>query len=202
MRILACLLSLPLAGCAALIANKHTYGGQSSAEINGARVALRVKPEGTAGGSFMLGAMVVAGGVTTLDGPFRWRIEAEGEAGRHESLVVHRLRTRTSATGRDEWYPVRHLGKRVAFQALKAEPGKARAVFEIPGTLQVKPREDGALRIVADVSVTAAGRTRRALVAFRLEPAEKRADEFVFLPAEIVRSFSDDPAAWSDEGWD
>lgn len=202
MRSVACLTTLLLAGCAGLIANKHTYGGQSLAELNGARIALRVKPEGTAGGSFMLGAMVVAGGVATLDGPFRWRIEAVGAAGRHESLVVHRLRTRTAATGRDEWYPVKHLGRRVAFQPLRSEPGQARAVFEIPGTLQVKPRVDGALRIVADLSVTAAGRTRRALVAFRLDPAEKRADQFVFLPAEIVRSFGDDPAGGSDEGWD
>ena len=202
MRWMACVFPLLLAGCAGLVARKHTYGGQSAAEVNGARVALRVKPEGTAGGSFVLSAMVVAGGVATFDGPFRWRIEALGEAGRHESLVVHRLRTRTESTGRDEWYPAKHLGKRVAFRPLKSEPGKAKAVFEIPGKLMVKPREDGALRILADVSVTAAGRTRRALLGFRLGPAEKRADEFVFLPAEIVRSFGSDPAGWSDEGWD
>ena len=63
MRWMACVFPLLLVGCAGLVARKHTYGGQSAAEVNGAQVALRVKPEGTDGGSFMLSAMVVAGGV-------------------------------------------------------------------------------------------------------------------------------------------
>jgi len=198
----ACLVARLLPGCAALVSKKHTYGGTSSVKVNGAEVSLRVKPEGTDGASIMLSAMVVAGGMTTLDGPFRWRIEATGEEGKQESLVVHRLRTRTMLTKRDEWYPVKHLGRRADFRAVKAEPGTARAVYEMPGTLEVKPREDGALEILADVSVKAAGRWQRSLLKFRLDPAEKRQDEFIFLPAEIVRSIGTDPAGADDRGWD
>jgi hypothetical protein len=39
-------------------------------------------------------------------------------------------------------------------------------------------------------------------VKFRLDPAEKRQDEFIFLPAEIVRSIGSDPADWEDPAWD
>jgi len=202
MRPLAALLCVLLTHCAAISAKKHTYGGSAAATVNGAAVSLSVKPEGTAGGSFMVSAMVVSGGVATLDGPFRWRIEASGETGKHQSLVVHRLRTITSATKRDEWYPENHLGQRAGFRAVKAEPGRSRAVFEVPGYLEVKPREDGVLTILADVSVQAAGRWERRLLKFRLDPAEKREDEFIFLPAEIVKGIGSDPADWEDPGWD
>ena len=188
--------------CAAISAKKHTYGGSAAAPVNGAAVSLSVKPEGSAGGSFMVSAMVVSGGMATLDGPFRWRIEATGEPGKQESLVVHRLRTITSTTKRDEWYPEKHLGRRAEFRPVKADPGRSRAVFEIPGYLDVKPREDGVLTILADISVQMAGRWERRLLKFRLDPAEKREDEFIFLPAEIVKGLGSDPADWEDPGWD
>lgn len=200
--LLAAVAVIVLPGCAALVAKKHTYGSRSGVPVNGAKVSLQVKPEGSGGGSFMLSAMVVSGGVATLDGPFAWRIEAIGETGRHEALVVHRLRTRTAATGRDEWYPRKHLGKQSEFRVVKSSPSQARAVFEIPGLLQVKPREDGALDVLADLSVKAGGRWERKQVKFHLDPAEKRQDEFIFLPAEIVKSIGSDPADWEDPGWD
>jgi hypothetical protein len=202
MRPIAAILCLFLANCAAISAKKHTYGRGAAVPVNGAEVSLSVKPEGTAGGSFVVSAMVVTGGVATLDGPFRWRIQALGEAGKQQALVVHRLRTITSTTKRDEWYPEKHLGRRAEFRPVKAEPGHTRAVFEIPGYLEVKPREDGMLTILADVSVQSADRWRRQLLKFRLDPAEKRQDEFIFLPAEIVKSLGTDPADWEDPGWD
>jgi hypothetical protein len=202
MRPIAATLCLILTHCTAISAKKHTYARGATASVNGAAVSLSVKPEGTAGGNFMLSAMVVSGGMATLDGPFRWRIEATGEAGRQQALVVHRLRTVTSVTKRDEWYPEKHLGRRADFRPVKGEPARSRAVFEIPGYLEVKPREDGALTILADVSVQAAGRWERRLVRFRLDPAEKRQDEFIFLPAEIVKGIGTDPADWDDPGWD
>ena len=198
--VLALLALLP--GCAAIVAKKHTYGSSGGAEINGAEVALRVKPEGTAGGSFVMSAMVVSGGVATLDGPFRWRIEATGEPGKQESLLVHRLRTRTALSKQDEWYPAEKLRGAADFRKVKAEPGRSRAVYEIPGLLQVKPREDGALEVFADLSVKSRGRWERKMVKFRLDPAVKRQDEFIFLPAEIVKSIGDDPADWRNSGWD
>ena len=188
--------------CAAISAKKHTYVRGAAVPVNGAQVSLSLKPEGTAGGSFVLSAMVVSGGMATLDGPFRWRIEAFGEAGKQQALVVHRLHTTTSATKRDEWYPEKHLGGRAEFRPVKAQPGRTRAVFEIPGYLEVKPREDGALTILADVAVQTASRWERKILKFRLDPAEKRQDEFIFLPAEIVKGLGSDPADWDDPGWD
>ncbi len=191
-----------LAGCASLSANKRTYSGGAGAEVNGARLVLQVRPEGEVPGSMMFSAMVVSAGVATLDGPFAWRVEATGAAGRHEELVVHRLHTRTAVSGRSEWYPAAQLGRRALFRPVKDAPGTVRARYDIPGLLQVKPREDGALTVTADVSVKAGGRWRRAVVRFRLEPDEKRHAEVIFLPAEIVRGIGTDPADWEDPMWD
>lgn len=198
---LALLVTL-LPGCAAIVAKKHTYGGTGGASVNGAAVSLRVKPEGNSGGSFVMSAMVVSGGMATLDGPFRWRVEATGEPGKQESLVVHRLRTKTALTKQDEWYPAEELRGSAEFRVLKDESGRTRAVYEIPGLLQVKPREDGALEVFADLSVKAGGRWERKMVRFRLDPAVKRENEFLFLPAEIVKSIGQDPADWQNSGWD
>jgi hypothetical protein len=194
-----------LSGCVSLRAAKHTYDTAASSPavtVNGARVRLQLKPDGTSGGSYVVSAMVVSAAVATLDGPFRWRIEATGEAGRQESLILHRLRTRTETTRRDEWYPAVHLGRRVEFQSRNGANGVWRAVYDIPGQLRVKPREDGALEVQADLSVVANGRRKRRLVRFRLEPSQKRQDEFIFVPTEIVKSIGKSPAEWEDTGWD
>src|SRR5688572_20591569 len=113
------LLCALFASCAAFSAKKHTYARSAAVPVNGAQVSLGMKPEGTAGGSYVVSAMVISGGVATLDGPFRWRIEARGETGKQEVMAVHRLRTTTAATGRDEWYPEKHLGRRVEFRPVK-----------------------------------------------------------------------------------
>ncbi|RPJ35201.1 MAG: hypothetical protein EHM17_03465 [Verrucomicrobiaceae bacterium] len=196
-------LCLVSAGCMSLIAGKHTYSASSSAvRVNGADIRMQVKPEGTAGGSYALSAMVVGAAVATFDGPFRWRLEATGEAGRHESLVVHRIHTRTGKTKRDEWYPREHLGYRHDFKTVKNQAGTARAVYPIPGLLVVKPLEDGNLEVTVDLTVTADGSSERKLVLFRMDPAEKRQDEFIFLPAEIVQNIGKSAEEWDDQGWD
>lgn len=194
-----------LSGCVSLMATKRTYDPAAASPavvVNGAKVRLQLKPEGTAGGSFAVSAMVVGATVATLDGPFRWRIEAADPTGGLESLTIHRLRTRTAKSGRDEPYPAEHLGRAVEFVKPKGATGPARAVFEVPGLLQVKPREDGALEVLADLSVTGRGRSERRQVRFRLSPSERRQDEFIFVPAEIVRSFGQSPQDWQDQGWD
>ena len=194
-----------LTSCVGIMAGKRTYdSGQASAaaKVNGAEVRLRVKPEGTANGSFVLSAMVVSTAVATLDGPFRWRIEATGDDGKHQSIILHRLKTLTAKTRREEWYPAAHLGRRADFVKLRDEPGKSRARYDIPGLLKVKPREDGALEILADLTVVTTSGRERKLVRFRLDPADKREDEFLFLPAEIVKSIGSDRSTWDDEGWD
>jgi hypothetical protein len=188
-----------------LVAKKHTYDMSASspaATVNGAKVRLQLKPEGTDGPSFALSAMVVGAGFATLDGPFAWRIEATGESGKQEALIVHRLRTLTSLTKRDEWYPAQHLGRRVDFRVKKGETGPPKAVYEIPGRLDVKPRVDGVLDVLADLTVITQGKRERKTVKFRLDPSQKRADEFIFLPAEIVNSIGKGPDDWEDRGWD
>jgi hypothetical protein len=196
---------LTLTSCVGIMAGKRTYGSDqatAAARVNGADIRLRVKPEGTAGGSYVLSAMVVSTAVATLDGPFRWRIEATGEVGKHLSIILHRLKTRTAKTRREEWYPAAHLGRRAEFVKLRDEPGKSRARYDIPGLLKVKPREDGALEILADVTVVTTTRRERQQIRFTLDPADKRQDEFLFLPAEIVKSIGSDRSTWDDAGWD
>jgi hypothetical protein len=186
-----------------LIASKRTYQASSPAvTVGGAEVRMQVRPEGDAGGSYAVSAMVVAAAVATLDGPFSWRIEASGELGKQSHLVVHRVRVRTAKTHRDEWYPDSHLGRRADFKSIKEAPGKSRAIYPIPGLLAVKPREDGELSVDVDLSVVSVGRVVRKLVRFRMNPAEGRRDEFIFVPAEIVNSLGKPLEETDERGWD
>jgi len=198
----ACLMS---AGCVGFYGNRSTYGlAGDGADINGAKVTMQVKPEGTSGGSYSLSAMVVGVGVANLDGPFRWRIEAEGREGLHEAMYVTGLRTVTAKTKRDERFPERWLGEKIAFTRKKAyAPGVVKAVFEIPGRLEVKPSEDGALEVFAEILIVANGRNNvRQVVRFRLDPASKKDREVIFLPAEIVSSIGKPKSEWQEKGWD
>lgn len=193
-----------MVSCVGIRGTRDTYSGGAGegVKMNGAVVRMRVKPEGTSGGSFALSAMVVGMAVANLDGPFRWRLEAEGVAGEHESLVLHRVRTRTAVTKRDEWYPQAHLGKRVDFSRKKGSDGPVRAVYDIPGLLKVKPSEDGALEVLADVTVVSKSRRERKVILFRLDPEKRKESETVFLPAEIVTHIGKPMSEWEEKGWD
>ena len=35
-----------------------------------------------------------------------------------------------------------------------------------------------------------------------MNPAEKRQDEFIFLPTEIVQNIGKSPEEWDEKGWD
>jgi hypothetical protein len=186
-----------------LIASKHTYEASSPpVRVNGAEIRMQVRPEGTDGGTYAMSAMVVSAAVATLDGPFRWRLEAIGKSGEHRSLVVHRIHLRTAKSRRDEWFPAAELGKRADFREAKDVAGQSRAVYPIPGLLVVKPREDGSLETTVDLSVSTRERTERKRVRFRMDPSEKRQDEFIFLPAEIVSQLGKPVENWDDSGWD
>ena len=122
------LIALTLSSCMGITGKKHTYiESGSSVDVGGAAVDIDFKPQGTRSGSVMLSAMVVGGGRAEFDGPFAWRVEAYGEPGLHERLVVHRIRTRTEKTGRDEWFPQSELGKYATFKSLSDHSGKSRA---------------------------------------------------------------------------
>ncbi len=188
-------LALAVCSCGHVYTKSHTYQKSGTVEINGAQVGSAVKPMGGKGG-FSLSAMVYMAGAATLDGPFIWRIEAEGVDGVHDSIVVHRLKVTTSATKRSEWYPVRHLGYRQPFKPFKQEPGKAYAVFQVPGKLKVFPRKDGDITLLADVSVRSKKRTVRRLVKFQLKASTVKDVEFINVPAEIVKGSRKDPREW------
>ena len=204
-RVSAILLAIPLAGCVGSRTTKHTYTAGASSpvvRVDGAAVRLQLSPQGTDGGMYAVSAMVVSAAAVTLDGPFKWRIQAVGAAGRHDFLTVHRIRTRTTGTKRDEWYPESHLGRRVDFRKRSGAAGDWRAVYEIPGLLKVKPREDGALEVLVDMTIGSAARRERRVVRFRLDPVRGQKDEFIFLPAEIVKSIGKPMADPQDWGWE
>lgn len=193
--LLTSLSMLLLSSCGHFYTKSHSYGSHSTATINGAKVSSAVKPMGGKS-SFALSAMVYTAGSATLDGPFIWRIEAEGEEGVHSSMVVHRIKVTTSKTKRNEWYPREHLGYTQRFKPFKKEPGKAFAVFQIPGKLKVWPRTDGDITILADVSISTKTRTERKMVRFLLRPGTTKDVEFINVPAEIVKSRHKDPREW------
>jgi hypothetical protein len=195
-------LSLVQAGCVGFYGKRSTYTG-SGTEVNGAHVSLQVKPEGTSGGSYALSAMVVGVAVANLDGPFRWRIEAVGKEGTHHAMHVRRLRTVTSKTKRDEWVPKQWLGAKVPFARKPSDaPGVVKAVFDVPGYLSVKPKEDGGLEVFADVIIESySGRVRK-VVKFKLDPTEKSQRETVFIPAEIVTSIGKPMSELEEKNWD
>lgn len=197
-------LALAQPGCMSFYGNRSTYGQTGGgAPINGATVTMQVKPEGTSGGSYAMSAMVVGAAVANLDGPFRWRIDAVGKEGVHEAMYVRRLRTVTSITKRDEWFPESWLGKRTDFVRKKSyAPGEVRAVFDIPAKLDVKPSVDGALDVFADVIIVAKGSRVRKTVKFHLDPASKKDREVVFIPAEIVTGIGKPMSEWEEKGWD
>ena len=120
-----------LSSCGHIFTKSNTYDTSSAVKINGAKVSSGVKPMGGKAG-LSVSAMIYMAGSAKLEGPFIWRIEAEGEADNHTSMVVHRLKVETSETKRREWYPSKKLGVRTKFVNYKKEPGKSYAVYQVP----------------------------------------------------------------------
>jgi hypothetical protein len=61
---------------------------------------------------------------------------------------------------------------------------------------------DGALEVFVDLTVVAESRRERKLVRFRMDPSQKRQDEFIFVPTEIINSIGKSMADWDETGWD
>lgn len=196
--LLPVIVTLSLTSCGHIFTKSNTYDTSSSVTINGAKVSSGVKPMGGKGG-MSFSAMIYMAGSAKLEGPFIWRIEAEGVANQHTRLIVHRLKVETSKTSRKEWYPSNKLGVYTDFVDYKKEPGKSYAVYQVPGKLSVFPEKDGDITIYADVTISSKTKSDRKVVKFSL-PAEqnKKETEFIFFPAEIVNSFGQrDPREWS-----
>jgi len=194
------LLAVMLCSCGHIFTKSHSYHKSATVTINGAQVGSAVKPEGANGG-FSVSAMVYMAGSATLDGPFSWRIEAEGKDGVHKSLTVHRVKVITSKTKRSEWYPSQYLGVAKPFKGYKKEPGKSFANFQIPGRLKVYPRTDGDITVIADISVTTTQKTERRQVKFKLGAGTTKKVDFISLPAEIIKGSHKDPREWDWGHW-
>lgn len=192
-----------LSNCASLIVKKNTYRSEGpSVKIHGAAVSMQVNPQGAADGAFAMSAMVISTAVATMEGPFRWRLQAIGVPGIHESIVVHRIHTSTEKSKRREWYPALKLPKAIPFRISKDKPTVCRARYEIPGLLQVTSEKDGKLTIIADITVTTKTSSKRQMVKFMLDPTQKRADEFIILPVELVKTIGKDWDDIEDPSWD
>lgn len=185
-----------LTSCGHIFTKGHTYQESQTVTINGAQIGSSVKPMGGKSG-FAFSAMVYMAASASLDGPFLWRIVAEGKEEEHVEIIVHRIQTTTSKTKRSEWYPAEHLDVVSSFQSFKEEPGKVYANFQVPGKLNVYPREDGDITMLVDISVVAQKRTQRKLVKFALRADTLREKEFINLPAEIIKGRSSDPLEWN-----
>lgn len=188
--------TLLLNSCGHFFVKEKSYNNAgSSVEINGAIVNSNVKPMGGSQG-LSISAMVYMIGKGTTDGPFIWRIEAEGQEGVQESLTVHRIKVATQLTKRSEWYPAQHLNKPAPFKALRKEPGKTFAQYQIPGKLEVYPEKDGDISVMADISIKSNARTVRKTVRFNLPQKTSKRVETINMGAEIISSFRDNPKEW------
>ncbi|MDB4354020.1 hypothetical protein N9Z02_01820 [Akkermansiaceae bacterium] len=185
-----------LGSCASMVMKDHGFRETPHVEVNGAQVKSGLKPMGGKAG-IALSAMVVAAGTGTLDGPFLWRVEAEGKEGIHEYLRVNKIRVTTETTKRDEWYPRSNLGVNAKFEKVPGEDGKTFAQYQIPGKLTVMPREDGKVMIHLNVSVKTNQSVQSEWIKFELEPESKWKTDSVFLPTEIVKSVRGNPREWS-----
>ena len=185
------------ASCGHVLTDRSSYHGEQGVEVNRALVRSAVKPLGGSAG-FALTAGVYTAGSGTLDGPFLWRIEAEGDQGYHRGLTVHRVKVETKITQRKEWYPQSLLGKTVEFCPVKGSQDAVFAHYQIPGELEVFPDEDGDITILVDLTIRTVEERVRKMVRFRMTPRQSRDLELIFLPAEIVRGNTMNPRAW---GW-
>ena len=195
------LASLGLVSCGHIYTKSEGYAESSVSEINGAKVNAAFKPNGGKGG-FSFSAMVYMAGAAKLEGPFLWRMQAVGEEGKHETMTIHGVKVVTNKIDpdtkrkRQEWFPREYLNKPVEFIPYKKTPNVTYAYFQMPGELKVMPEEDGNVMLLVDVSVKADGVTDRKTVQFSMAPASEKGVEFIFLPTEIVNSFSPDPRDW------
>lgn len=134
-----------------------------------------------------------------LDGPFRWSIEAKGDAGALNWMVVHDVKIETSRSKRVESFPSADLGKKVMFELVPLPPEKKGdlekkrkvekkrevvARFDLPGILQVYPKADGVVRLIALVEINGAAGMKD-WVKFSMAPGATKSRPFRFLPSVV-----------------
>ncbi len=184
-----------LSSCGHIFTKSEGYAESSFAKINGADVNAAFHPNGGSGG-FAFSAMIYMAGSAKLEGPFLWRIQAKGVEGEHETLTVHRVKVVTEKTKRSEWFPANYLNKAQNFTPYKKTPGVTYAYFQMPGELKVIPKDDGEISVLVDLSIKSKNKTERKALSFKLSPSTTKEKEFIFIPTEIIESFSKDPREW------
>lgn len=189
-------LCLLTCSCGHVFTKNHTYEEKNAkgAVVNGATIFAELEPQGGKGG-LSASAMVYFAGSATLEGPFRWSINARGKTGEHEVLRVNAIKTTTKLTNRSEWFPQAYLGEDATFKKTRKDRSAALAKVKLPGLLEVYPEKDGPIDLLVDVTVESTSGKERKMVKFSLSPVTKRKTEFIFLPSEIVQSFSSDKFA-------
>ncbi len=193
--ILILILPLVLGSCAQIFKKDRGFRETQAVAVNGAMVRSGLKPMGGKQG-FSFSAMIYAAGVGSTDGPFLWRVEAEGQQGVHEWLRVNQVRVSTEKTNRKEEYPRSNLGVEAPFKKDPSQKGGSFAQYQIPGKLAVKPEIDGRMTIHLNVSIKASGRVKSEWIKFELDPETKWTTDSVFFPSEIVKSFRGNPRGW------
>ncbi len=194
--LLCCSVAGFLASCGHMRTVSDGYAESSKVEVNGAEVNAAFFANGGKSG-FAFTAMIYAAGSASVEGPFLWRIQAKGEEGVHQELIVHRVRVKTEKTKRTEWFPQDLLGEVQAFEPFAKTEGQAYAYFQMPGELKVLTAEDGGVSLDVDLSIKSVKGTTRKLVNFSMQPSKTKETEFIFLPTEIKKSFQKDPRDWS-----
>lgn len=187
-----------LTSCAQMAIKDRNYRATRDVEVNGAQVRSALKPIGGNSG-FALSAMFYSAGVGSTDGPYRWRVEADGKAGVHEWLRVNQVQVTTSKTKRNEWYPTSQLGVKSPFEEVPGEEGVTFAKSQFAGKLTVMPKVDGDIKVRVNVSVQAQGRVQSKWLEFEMAQETKWRTESMFVPVEIVKSFGKkkDPREWA-----
>jgi len=180
--------------------NENTYLATSdSVDINGAKVKVALKPMG--GKSYgSASAMVVGLGAGSTDGPFIWRVEAEGEEGVHEKLWGNSISVKTGINEKSEPFPKEHLDFHSKFKPMKGKDNadKTFANHQFPGKLEVYPKKDGEITVTANISVKSNTSTRSKSLKFTLSPDSSKGFESIFIPTEIIKSFGGkDPTEWN-----
>ena len=141
--------------------------------------------------------LVYRAGTGNLDGPLHWQFVAEGEPSEHLSLLVEEVQIQTVKTKRNVkvvthakrqpfGYEEIKKSKRLSISLKKKEEPKEvkkpkwLATYTVPGDLQLFPKADGRVTLVAKISIETTKGTTTEWVNFALLPNANKAKSFHF----------------------
>lgn len=157
----------------------------SGVEFGGASIRSAVEPQKGKGG-VALDRMTYYAGTANLDGPFKWQIEAIGEQGEQQTMQIHEVKIKAARTHRMESYPPEMLGGPIAFQPIDPKkPKKTHAIFHLPGLLQVYPKADGMVNVIALIEIKGEKTSMKDWIKFTMIPNQDKNQEFTFLPTVV-----------------